>query len=90
MYWANFLHIYQPFGQKPDIVEAVFSQSYKPLIKGILNHPRARITLNVTGALMELFDQHGYLDLIDDLRRAGNLGQIEFTGSAKYHALLPF
>ncbi|KKU83900.1 MAG: hypothetical protein UY11_C0011G0008 [Candidatus Amesbacteria bacterium GW2011_GWC2_47_8] len=90
MYWANFLHIYQPSGQQPDILEAVVAQSYRPLIAGILKNPRAKLTLNVTGALLELFDKHGYFDLIDDLKAAGTAGQIEFTGSAKYHTLLPF
>src|SRR3989344_8994063 len=90
MYWANFLHIYQPFGQQADILEAVAAQSYRPLIKGVLANPNTKLTLNVTGALLELFDKYGYLDLIDGLRQAGLQGKIEFTGSAKYHALLPF
>jgi hypothetical protein len=90
MHWANFLHIYQPYGQQPDILEAVVAQSYRPLIKGALSHPKTKLTLNVTGALLELFDKYGYQDLIDGLRQAAKEGKIEFTGSAKYHALLPF
>lgn len=90
MNWANFLHIYQPAGQQPDILEAVVNQSYRPLVKGILDSASCRITLNVTGALLELFDKYHYHDLLSDLKRAGELGRIEFTGSAKYHALLPF
>ncbi|MEK7164113.1 MAG: hypothetical protein AAB768_03160 [Patescibacteria group bacterium] len=90
MNWANFLHIYQPAGQQPDILEAVVNQSYRPLLKGILNSDSCQITLNVTGALLELFDKYHYHDLLSDLKKAGELGRIEFTGSAKYHALLPF
>lgn len=90
MNWANFLHIYQPAGQQPDILEAVVNQSYRPLLKGILNSDSCRITLNVTGALLELFDKYHYHDLIGDLKKAGESGRVEFTGSAKYHALLPF
>src|SRR3989338_2985162 len=90
MYWANFLHIYQPFGQQADILESVVAQSYRPLVNGVLKSPNTKLTLNVTGALLELFDKYGYLDLIDGLRQAGDEGKIEFTGSAKYHALLPF
>lgn len=90
MKWANFLHIYQPAGQQPSILEAVARQSYEPLLKGILADPRVRLTLNVNGSLLELFDAHGHTNLIDLLRRAGSSGQIEFTGSAKYHAFLPF
>lgn len=90
MRWANFLHIYQPAGQQPDVLEAIVAQSYRPLIENLLSHEGAKITLNVNGSLLELFDQYGYHDLIEGLAEAGRLGRIEFTGSAKYHALLPF
>lgn len=90
MNWANFLHIYQPAGQQPDILEAVVNQSYRPLVKGILDSTSCRITVNVTGALLELFDKYHYHDLLSDLKKAGESGKIEFTGSAKYHALMPF
>ncbi|MEK7192409.1 MAG: hypothetical protein AAB646_02770 [Patescibacteria group bacterium] len=90
MFWANFLHIYQPAEQTPDILEAVSNQSYRLLLKGLKEHRKVRITLNVNGALTELFDRFGYRDIIDDLRLLGREGRIEFTSSAKYHALLPF
>jgi hypothetical protein len=90
MYWANFLHIYQPHGQQPDILEMVVKQSYRPLVENLLKHAGARITLNVNGSLLELFDKYGYHDLIKGLAEAGKQGKVEFTGSAKYHALLPF
>jgi hypothetical protein len=90
MYWSNFLHIYQPAGQQPDILEMVVEQSYRPLVENLLKHDGARITLNINGSLLELFDQHGYHDLIKGLAEAGRQGKVEFTGSAKYHALMPF
>jgi hypothetical protein len=90
MYWANFLHIYQPRSQQPDILEQVVKQSYRPLIENTLKHEGARYTLNINGSLLELFDKYGYHDLIEGLAEAGRQGKIEFTGSAKYHALLPF
>lgn len=90
MYWANFLHFYQPAGQQPDILEAIVAQSYKPLLLGIQQRPRVRLTLNVNGALLELFDAHGHRKLIDILRDLGREGRVEFTSSAKHHAMLPF
>ncbi len=89
MYWANFLHIYQPHGQQPDVLERVVGQSYRPLIQNLLKHDDARVTLNINGSLLELFDQYGYHDLIDGLAEAGRQGKVEFTGSAMYHALMP-
>lgn len=90
MRWANFLHIYQPIGQQKDILEAVVVQSYRPIIQGLLAHPHARMTFNISGSLLELFDTHGYHDLLGDIRTLLDRDQIEITGSAKYHALLPF
>lgn len=90
MRWANFLHFYQPAEQQPDILEAIINQSYRPLFDGFLNLPKLRLTVNITGSLLELFDKYGHNDLIDKLRLLIERGNIEFTSSAKYHALLPF
>ena len=90
MFWANFLHIYQPAEQQPDILEAIVAQSYRPLLLGLEKQKRVRLTLNVNGALLELFDRDRYRDLIDILRQLGKEGRIEFTSSAKYHAFLPY
>lgn len=90
MLWGKFLHIYQPHGQDPDVLEAIVNQCYHPVIKGILDHEDAKLTLNVNAALLELFDYYNYNYLIDMLKEGGKQGKIEFTGSAKYHALLPF
>lgn len=89
MYWANFLHIYQPAEQQPDILEAVTAQCYRPLLEGLKANPGSKITLNINGALTELFEKHDYTDILDLLRQLGSGGQIEFTSSAKYHAFLP-
>lgn len=90
MQWANFFHIYQPIQQTPEMLSAIIAECYRPLLAGIDRSPRARVTLNVTGALLELFNRFGYRDLIALMAKLGNDGKIEFTGSAKYHALLPF
>lgn len=90
MKWANFLHIYQPADQQPDILEAIVAQSYRPIISHLAKTPNIRVTLNVTGALLELFDKYGYKDILEMLKKLSDEGRVEFTGSAKYHAFLPF
>jgi alpha-amylase/alpha-mannosidase (GH57 family) len=90
MHWANFLHFYQPANQQPDILEAVVAQSYRPIFAGLQKRPEIKLTINISGALFELFDKYGYQDLIDILRSFIKSGQAEFTSSAKYHAFLPF
>ncbi|MFC1687994.1 hypothetical protein ACFL0L_05480, partial [Patescibacteria group bacterium] len=89
MYWANFLHIYQPPTQKEYWVRKIADESYRKITKGLKEHPRAKITLNVNAVLSELFERYGCKDIIDDLRMLAEKGQIEFTGSAKFHPFLP-
>ncbi len=89
MKWANFLHFYQPASQQEDIMEAIVNQSYKPVLLGIKKNKNVRLTLNINGALLELFDKYKYREIIDVLRELGRDGRIEFTGSSKYHAFLP-
>lgn len=65
-------------------------QSYRPIFTHLKENKHIRLTLNINGALLELFDKYEYRDLIDLLREASAEGRIEFTSSAKYHAFLPF
>ena len=90
MKWANFLHIYQPADQVEEIFHRVVSESYKPLIQTLKDYPQTKITLNINAALSEQLLGRGYKDLINDIIFVAKRGQIEFTDSAKYHALLPF
>lgn len=89
MYWANFLHIYQPAYQVEEIFDRVVSESYKPLIQTLKDYPQTKITLNINGALSEQLVQRGYQLLVDDIKFVAGRGQIEFTDTAKYHPLLP-
>ncbi len=89
MRWANFLHIYQPHNQQSDILERIVNESYRPLLDGFKKNKKARLTLNVNGGLLELLEQNGYDDVIDDIGYLLRRGQIELTGSAMYHPFLP-
>jgi len=71
-------------------MEAIVAQSYRPILNGVKKNKRIRLTFNINGALLELFDKYGYRDLIDILRELGKEGRVEFTSSSKYHAFLPF
>jgi hypothetical protein len=89
MYWANFLHIYQPPTQKPYWVKRVTEESYRKIIAELIRAPHAKLTLNISAVLVELLDANGCGDVIDGLRTLLERGQIELTGSAKFHPLLP-
>ncbi|HKZ34319.1 MAG TPA: hypothetical protein VJ179_00420 [Patescibacteria group bacterium] len=89
MFWAHFLHIYQPSTQFPDVLATITQNSYRRLVRLLEERPHAKITLNVNGALTELLINHHHQDVIEKLKVLAKRGQIEFTGTAKYHPLLP-
>ncbi len=94
MFWINFLHIYQPPEQTKEILERIANESYRPLFRGFLEavqkNPKLKINLNISGCLTELLAKNNYQDIIKNIRQLAEQGNLEFTESAKYHALLPF
>ena len=89
MYWANFLHVYQPPTQTEEIVRKVTDECYRKLVSVLESRPQGKITLNISAVLTEHLGRYGYTDVIDGLGRLAEKGQIEFTGSAMYHPILP-
>ncbi|MFH1639769.1 MAG: hypothetical protein ABIB93_05610 [Chloroflexota bacterium] len=89
IYWAPLLHLYQPQTQTYQILEKVCHESYRPLVKLLTDFPHARATININATLTEMLAEHGMSDVLDGLRELAEKGQIEFTGSAKYHPILP-
>ena len=89
IYWANLLHFYQPPIQIPEVLRKVVDESYRPLIEVFKQKPQARASVNINGVLAEMLYESGYQDVIDGLKDLAAAGQIEFVGSAKYHAILP-
>src|SRR3990172_2050658 len=89
MIWANFLHFYQQPTQKKIWVDRITEESYRRVLKGLLDHPAARVTLNINGVLRDLGEEFGHKDVIEMVGQLLDRGQIELTGSAKFHPLLP-
>jgi len=89
MYWSNFLHIYQPPTQTEEIVRKVTDESYRKLVRVLRQRPEGKITLNINAVLTEQLARYGLDDVIQGLRELAEQGQIEFTGSAMYHPILP-
>ena len=89
MYWANFLHIYQPPTQTEAIVRKVAEECYRTLVRVLEEAQHAKITLNINAVLTEQLDRYGFGDVIEGLKRVAERGLIEFTGSAMYHPILP-
>lgn len=86
--WANLLHIYQPPGQKKEITRKVAAESYWRIIDILKKHPEAKINLNINASLTEQLPAAGLSKIIEELKILARRGQIEWTGSAKYHVIL--
>ena len=89
VYFAFLFHIYQPPVQIPVVIKQIVNESYRPIIEALREHPEAKITLNINGTLTEQLHDYGYDDLIGAITTLASRGQIEFTGSGKFHPLLP-
>lgn len=87
--WVNFLHIYQPPGQFPEILDKVARESYAEIIRLATRYRRFYFTLNISASLTEQLAERGYKKIIEGLLRLASRGQIEFTGTAAYHPILP-
>ena len=89
VYFAFLFHIYQPPVQIPLVVKQIVNESYRPILDALRAHPDAKITLNINGTLTEQLHDFGYNDIIEGIATLASKSQIEFTGSAKFHPLLP-
>jgi len=89
IYWAQLLHFYQPPTQTPSMLRKICNESYRPLLRVFGEYPNARVTINFNGVLTDMLIDCGHRDVIDGLRSLAENGQLEFTGTGKYHPVLP-
>lgn len=89
MRWSNFFHIYQPPAWDEAIIRRAAAEAYQPLLRILHEHPRVRITLNITGALIEQLAALGLQPILTGIADLAARGQIELVGSAMYHPILP-
>ncbi len=89
IYWAQLLHMYQPPTQTHEVLVRVAAESYRPVLRVLLDNPGARIAININAVLTQLLAEHGLTDIVAMLRELGERGQVEYTGSGAYHPILP-
>lgn len=89
MLWINFLHFYQPATADAHTIKEATEKSYTRIISALKKHSNIKFTLNINGSLVERWEELGYSDLIKDIKILVKKGQIELTGTAYYHPILP-
>lgn len=89
MYWTPLLHLYQPPWQKKEILKKVTQESYEKILNILEKNKEAKVTLNICASLTELLDKYKLKKILTKIKKLTKRGQIELTGSAKYHPILP-
>lgn len=89
VHFAFLLHVYQPPVQIPPVIRQIARESYIPILETLKENSQAKITLNINGTLTEQLHDFGYDQIIRSITSLASNQQIEFTGSAKFHPLLP-
>ena len=89
IYWAPLLHFYQPPTQVHWVLKKVCIESYRPLVELFTDLPYAKVTININAVLTEMLSDHGFDDVVKGIRELARRGQVDFTGSGKYHPILP-
>lgn len=87
--WVNFLHFYQPpYADNETIIEAT-EQSYQRIVSALKRNPDIKFTFNITGCLLDKWNELGFTELINDIKQLVQTKQVELTGSAAFHPILP-
>ncbi|MFX1535767.1 MAG: hypothetical protein ACFFDI_16255 [Promethearchaeota archaeon] len=89
VYFSFLFHIYQPPVQIAPVIKQIVKESYRPIINALNEYPHAKISLNINATLTEQLNDYGFADIIEGLTTLASRGQIDFTGSGKFHPLLP-
>jgi alpha-amylase/alpha-mannosidase (GH57 family) len=71
------------------MLKRICDESYRPLLQVFEEYLNARVSINFNGVLTDMLIDCGHKDVIDGLRSLAERGQVEFTGTGKYHPILP-
>ncbi|PKM91700.1 hypothetical protein CVU82_00625 [Candidatus Falkowbacteria bacterium HGW-Falkowbacteria-1] len=89
MLWINFLHLYQPANSDAYKIKEAVDLSYQRVVSALEKNPNTKFTLNISGCLVLRLSELKYSNLINRINKLIEKKQIELTGSAAYHPLLP-
>ncbi|MBC8121733.1 MAG: alpha-amylase, partial [Gemmatimonadaceae bacterium] len=81
-------HNHQPVGNFDFVLHDATERSYAPFLELLERHDQIKYTLHFTGFLLDwLVKTHP--DLIDQLRRLVDRGQVELFGGGYYEPIVP-
>ena len=82
------LHNHQPVGNLDEVFQRAYDDSYRPFLEVLSRYPWLKVSLHVSGSLMEWMAAH-QPEYIDRLAELVEHGQIEILGGAWFEPILP-
>jgi len=87
IYLSLVFHNHQPVGQFSYVTEHSTHVSYLPLIEALEHHPKVRVALHYSGALLEWLKHH-QREMLERLRALVAAGQVELLSGGYYEPIL--
>ena len=81
------LHNHQPVGNFDEVFERAYNDSYRTFLDVFSRYPSLKISLHVSGSLMEWLAGH-HSDYVDRLAEFVDAGRIEILGGAYFEPIL--
>ena len=81
------LHNHQPVGNFDHVFQQAYNDSYRPFLDVFERYESLKISLHVSGSLMEWLDAH-HPEYVDRLARLVEQGRVEMLGGAFYEPIL--
>lgn len=81
------IHCHQPVGNFDFICEDSYNKSYLPFLQVIERHPSVKITLHMSGVILEWIKKH-HPEFIDMVKQMCDSGQVEMMGGGYYEPIL--
>jgi len=82
------LHLHQPAIQDEGIVINISNSSYRPLLGILRDNSNFKVTLSISGTLIEWWQKLGMTDILETLSLLVNRGQVEIVGTGFCHPIL--
>ena len=89
MYSTIVLHANLQYAEIPiDEIPAVIERSYLPVLRTLLEIPKAQVVLNFTGVTLEILENENK-EVLNLLKEGIEKGQFELTGCGYSHPIFP-
>jgi alpha-amylase len=81
------LHMHQPVGNLPEVVDRIVQEVYRPVIGVLEKHPGVSVNLHISGSLLEMLSAR-HADLIQKIKELLKTGRVEMLSGGFFEPVL--